>query len=88
VNTLYEIKAGKGVAIVEAPRGMLFHYYELNKQGKIVNCNIISPTDQLLNVMEPDIQELNLKGLKMNEKKELIQFLIRAYDPCISCATH
>jgi coenzyme F420-reducing hydrogenase alpha subunit len=84
----FDIKAGFGVAEVEAPRGMLFHAYELNNSGKIVNCNIISPTDQLLNVIEKDIQELDLKGLRRNEKKDLIRFLIRAYDPCISCATH
>lgn len=84
----YDLKAGFGVAEVEAPRGMLFHAYELDRNGKIINCNIISPTDQLLNVMEKDIEELNLKGLKAGEKKDLIRFLIRAYDPCISCATH
>jgi len=87
-NTKYEVRAGFGVAEVEAPRGMLFHACELNQQGKIVNYNIISPTDQLLNVIEQDIQELDLRKLKKNEKKDLIKFLIRAYDPCISCATH
>jgi coenzyme F420-reducing hydrogenase alpha subunit len=87
-NTKYKIKAGSGVAEMEAPRGMLFHSYELNKNGNILNCNIISPTDQMLNGIEKDIKELNLKGLKANEKKDLIEFLIRAYDPCISCATH
>jgi coenzyme F420-reducing hydrogenase alpha subunit len=88
VNTPYKLKAGFGVAEVEAPRGMLFHAYELDKTGQIVNCNIISPTDQLLDVIEDDIKELKLKGLKTAEQKDLIKFLIRAYDPCISCATH
>lgn len=88
LKTNYKVKAGFGVAEVEAPRGMLFHAYELNDQGKIINCNIISPTDQLLNIIEKDIMELNLQKLTIKQKQDLIKFLIRAYDPCISCATH
>lgn len=87
-NTRYEVKAGFGVSAMEAPRGMLFHAYKLDKNGTIVDCNIISPTDQMLNIIEKDIQELNCSKLKVKEKKDLIRFLIRAHDPCISCATH
>ncbi|MFH1564885.1 MAG: Ni/Fe hydrogenase subunit alpha [bacterium] len=87
-NTKYEVKAGFGVSAMEAPRGMLFHAYKLDKKGDIVDCNIISPTDQMLNVIEQDIGELDLSKLKANQKKDLIRFLIRAHDPCISCATH
>ncbi|OGF22149.1 hypothetical protein A2Y83_00910 [Candidatus Falkowbacteria bacterium RBG_13_39_14] len=78
--------AGKGEAISEAPRGILYHSYELDAEGKITNCNIVTPTAQFLNSMEDDM----LKYLKdeKNQTPERIKFLIRAYDPCISCATH
>ncbi|HDD40113.1 MAG TPA: Ni/Fe hydrogenase subunit alpha, partial [Nitrososphaeria archaeon] len=41
-----EVRAGKGAAISEAPRGMLYHYYEIDENGKIVYANIIPPTAQ------------------------------------------
>jgi len=76
----------KGTSICEAPRGILFHQYELNKTGKIKNCNIIAPTAQSLNNLEDDML-VYLKDTK-NSHSDKIKFLIRAYDPCISCATH
>ncbi|MFC1613207.1 Ni/Fe hydrogenase subunit alpha [Patescibacteria group bacterium] len=76
----------KGSAICEAPRGILFHQYELDKNGKIKNCNIIAPTAQSLNNLEADMV-LYLTDNK-NFSPDKIKFLIRAYDPCISCATH
>lgn len=85
----YKIKAGKGVGAVEAPRGTLYHYYELDNQGKIVNCNIITPTVQMLANLEADlakwIPEMKYSAIERDKK---IQMLIRAYDPCMTCATH
>jgi len=79
-------KAGKGAAICEAPRGILYHYYEVDNKGKIKNCNIIAPTAQSLNNIEDDLMVLLKDDKNQNVRK--IKFLIRAYDPCISCATH
>ncbi|MFH1366561.1 MAG: Ni/Fe hydrogenase subunit alpha [Patescibacteria group bacterium] len=85
----YKIKAGKGVGSVEAPRGTLYHYYELDSQWKIVNCNLITPTVQMLANLESDlakwIPEMKYKAIERDKK---IQMLIRAYDPCMTCATH
>lgn len=85
----FKIKAGKGVGSVEAPRGTLYHYYELDAKGKIVNCNIITPTVQMLANLEADlanwIPEMKYKAIERDEK---IKMLIRAYDPCMTCATH
>lgn len=80
------LRAGKGAAISEAPRGILYHQYELDVKGKIIGCNIITPTVQFLNNMEDDLAVF-LQD-KKNLTPEKIKFMVRAYDPCISCATH
>jgi len=86
----YQVKASQGGAAAEAPRGTLYHYYELTKDGHISNCNIITPTAQFIGNLEEDIAHFipNLKKLSKTEKKKKIRMLIRAYDPCVSCATH
>lgn len=83
-NMKYKIKAGTGKAACEAPRGTLYHNYEIDKNGKIINANIITPTAQFLNNLEADLKEY----LKDSRDPEKAKNLIRAYDPCISCAVH
>ena len=75
---------------MEAPRGTLFTYSELDKDGRVLNCNIITPTAQFMNNLEEDLKTLLLKILKLSQKEKIrkIRSLIRVYDPCISCATH
>lgn len=80
---------GTGVGVIEAPRGMLFHKYEI-KGKKIVDADVIVPTGQNQISMEK-----NLVGVvegNLDKEKEQISFevekFIRAYDPCISCSTH
>lgn len=89
-NIKYKIKAGKGVGAIEAPRGTLYHYYEIDSKGYIKDCNIMSPTAQFLANLEADLKEYLPATLKMKqaERERRIKQLIRAYDPCISCATH
>ena len=81
---------GKGIGIMEAPRGLLYHEYELDKEGNILHCNIITPTAMFLANLEADLAALlpQLKNASDAKQKALIKMLIRAYDPCISCATH
>jgi len=81
---------GYGIGVCEAPRGTLFHIYWITKSGKISGCNIITPTAQFLDNLENDLKVFlpNLKEMKEKERKRKIKMLIRAYDPCISCATH
>ena len=89
-----EIKAGKGYGAIEAPRGTLFYYYEVGDDGLIENANIITPTSQNLARLERDLTEylpgLTKKGVKLCQKdcQNLIKMLVRAYDPCLTCATH
>jgi len=79
-----------GVGACEAPRGTLFHYYKLDKKGFIEECDIITPTVQNLPSLESDMKLLGpiLEGKSKEEGINLIEMLIRAYDPCITCATH
>lgn len=85
-----KVKAGKGVGAGEAPRGTLYHEYEIDEQGKVTNCNIITPTAQFLFNIQEDLEVYlpKLKDKKLSVQKKEIKKLIRAYDPCISCATH
>jgi len=82
--------AGRGVAAIEVPRGILWHEYELDKKGKIKKANIITPTTQNLRAMQEDIRAFLPQVLHLKkEKVELeIEKLIRSYDPCFSCSTH
>jgi len=84
------VKAGNGVGAVEVPRGILFHNYELDGKGTILNANCIIPTNQNLNNIEHDMKKLVPEILDRNEEEITLalEMLVRAYDPCISCSTH
>lgn len=83
---------GRGAAAVEVPRGLLFHEYEVDAAGRIVDANLIIPTGQNLANLEADLRALVPRLLEARLTKEemtlKLEMLVRAYDPCISCATH
>lgn len=83
-------KYSDGATACEAPRGTLFHYYKIDNDGTILKCDIVTPTVQNLPSLEKDMKLLSplLKDKKPAERNHLIEMLIRAYDPCITCATH
>ena len=83
-------KAGRGVGIVEVPRGILVHDYTLDEKGRCLKANCIIPTNQNHANIQKDMEELVPQILNKPEKEiELnLEMLVRAYDPCISCATH
>ncbi|MGB9743224.1 MAG: nickel-dependent hydrogenase large subunit [Minisyncoccales bacterium] len=85
-----KINKGSGLSAMEAPRGTLFTYFEIDKNSRILNCNIITPTAQFLNNLEEDLKIFlpQIMNLSPKEKIKKIRSLIRVYDPCISCATH
>jgi coenzyme F420-reducing hydrogenase alpha subunit len=85
-----KFKKSKGVGVVEAPRGVLIHDYEINDKGDITKANIITPTCQNLLNMQEDIRAYLPSLLKLSEKKIVLEIekLIRAYDPCFSCSAH
>jgi coenzyme F420-reducing hydrogenase alpha subunit len=81
---------GRGIAVTEVPRGILFHDYTYNRQGNIESANCIIPTGQNLANIDDDMKKLVPEIIE--ESKEDItlklEMLVRAYDPCISCSVH
>ncbi len=85
-----QVKAGRGVGAVEAPRGILFHDYTYDKNGQVTNANCIIPTNQNHNNIQKDFEALVPKILNkpQDEIQHTLEMLVRAYDPCVSCSTH
>ena len=83
-------RAGKGMAATEAPRGLLYHRYEIDRQGHITGAKIVPPTSQNQQSIEDDLRQIapTLSKLPEDEACALAEHTIRNYDPCISCATH
>jgi len=83
-------RAGTGVGAVEAPRGTLYHSYSFDEAGRLTEADVITPTAQNLANIEKDLRVA--AGNLMDEPKELLssklEMVVRAYDPCISCAVH
>lgn len=88
----YEVREGSASAAVEAPRGTLYYYVDIDAKGYIKNVNIISPTAQFLAHLEDDISKFiidkKVTELPQKEMEKKMRAFIRAYDPCISCAVH
>ncbi len=85
-----EVKAGAGVASCDVPRGILFHEYAYDEQGLCTEANCIIPTNQNLANLHHDMQELvpQILDKPQDEIRLMLEMLVRAYDPCISCSTH
>jgi len=83
-------KAGWGVGCCEAPRGILFHSYEFDSSGKCLRGNICIPTNQNHANIQKDFEALVPQVLDRSEDeiRLMLEMLVRAYDPCISCSTH
>ena len=94
-NNLVKIgkKQNEGVGLIEAPRGTLFHHYRINEHDQITMCNLIVSTT---NNNEPMNRAVNVVARKMMDNQpqitegmmNAVEVAIRAYDPCLSCATH
>jgi sulfhydrogenase subunit alpha len=74
----------------EAPRGLIFHAYELDERGLVAHAQIVPPTSQNQAAIEADLAAFapSVLDLPRHEATLRIEQLIRSYDPCISCATH
>ncbi len=81
---------GSAAWATEAPRGMIFHAYELDDAGLVAHAQIVPPTSQNQAAIEADLGAFapQVLGLPRAEATLRIEQLIRSYDPCISCATH
>jgi coenzyme F420-reducing hydrogenase alpha subunit len=83
-------RTGIGCAATEAPRGLIYHKYELAEDGSIVSARIIPPTSQNQPAIEKDLTSFVGAWLDLPDKElqHRCEQAIRNYDPCISCATH
>ena len=83
-------RPGTGYACTEAPRGMLYHRYEIDADGTIRNARIVPPTSQNQASMELDLATCIAGWLDLPEEvlRHRCEQTVRNYDPCISCATH
>ncbi len=83
-------KHGVGVGVIEAPRGTLYHLAEVDEKGMIVNYDVIVPTAQNQINIENDLKKYFQENLEKDENVLRLEAekIIRAYDPCMSCATN
>lgn len=84
------VRAGVGHAATEAPRGVLYHRYEIDEHGLILNARIVPPTSQNQKRIEDDLWHFvpQLTALPLEKITAKCEQAVRNYDPCISCATH
>jgi coenzyme F420-reducing hydrogenase alpha subunit len=84
-------RAGITTGCTEAPRGLLWHRYEMDDAGRVVNARIVPPTSQNQGRIEEDLR-LSLLNFGLDHPDDALRLhcekVIRNYDPCISCATH
>jgi len=82
----------RGVGVIEAPRGTLIHHYRINEDEQIVRANLIVATTHNNQAMNEAVRQVALRYLDGRELTEgllnHIEVAIRAFDPCLSCATH
>jgi sulfhydrogenase subunit alpha len=86
----YRIKAGSGTAATEAPRGTLYHTLAVDDDGFVTAGNVITPTAQNLANLEADMRAFAPTVVDLPEEQFVLRVeqLVRAYDPCLSCAVH
>lgn len=82
----------EGVGIIEAPRGILIHHYRIGEDDLVTMCNLIvssTHNNQAMNTAVREVAKRYLSGRTLTEGLlNRIEVAIRAYDPCLSCATH
>jgi sulfhydrogenase subunit alpha len=85
-----EPQAAVGHACTEAPRGILYHRYNLDRDGTILEASLVPPTAQNQGVIEEDVRQAANTGLDLEDEalQARCEQSIRNHDPCISCAAH
>jgi coenzyme F420-reducing hydrogenase alpha subunit len=83
-------RRARGSAITEAPRGSLFHRYDIDAAGLLTSARIVPPTAQNQRTIEDDLRAMGttLAALPEDDARARAEHAIRNYDPCISCSTH
>ncbi len=82
----------EGIGVIEAPRGVLIHHYQIDDDGLVTKANLIVSTTHNNTAMNESIRQVAAEYLDGRQLTEpllnRIEIAIRAYDPCLSCATH
>ncbi len=83
----------QGIGIIEAPRGTLCHHFKVNENDEVTFCNLIVSTTHNNQAMNYAVTDIAKKYLNKQEKitegmLNHLEVAVRAYDPCLSCATH
>ena len=83
-------RAGRGCGVTEAPRGLCYHRYDLDAEGRILAADIMPPTSQNQKQIERDLLGVVSANLTLPDEdlRWRCEQTIRNYNPCISCATH
>jgi coenzyme F420-reducing hydrogenase alpha subunit len=85
-----EPRRAVGHGATEAPRGLLYHRYEIDEQGTILDARIVPPTSQNQRAIEEDLRAVAERHIELSddELRSRCEQAIRNHDPCISCSTH
>ena len=85
-------KRHEGIGVIEAPRGTLFHHYQIDENDIVTKANLIVSTTSNNTAMNESVRQVAAEYLSGRELTEPLlnnlEVAIRAYDPCLSCATH
>jgi sulfhydrogenase subunit alpha len=83
-------RAATGHGVSEAPRGVLYHRYQLDQDGTVRSARIVPPTSQNQKAIEDDLRRFVQDRLDLDDEQltRACEQAIRNYDPCISCSTH
>jgi NAD-reducing hydrogenase large subunit len=90
-NKTFPVKS-EGIGIAEAPRGTLIHHYKVDPQGIVTGVNMIIATEHNNLAFNQAVTQVAKKYVKAEKLQEgmlnRVESVIRAFDPCLSCATH
>jgi NAD-reducing hydrogenase large subunit len=86
-------RRGEGIGVIEAPRGNLIHHYEVDENDQVTYCNLIVSTTHNNEGLNRAVTDVAVKHLSRQPEitegmLNHVEVAIRAYDPCLSCATH
>ena len=86
-------RRSEGVGVIEAPRGNLIHHYQVDENDQVTYCNLIVSTTHNNEGMNRAVKDVAVKQLSGRPEitegmLNQVEVAIRAYDPCLSCATH
>ncbi|MBN1953543.1 MAG: Ni/Fe hydrogenase subunit alpha [Anaerolineae bacterium] len=86
----FKVEATEAVGSCDVPRGILFHHYVYDEDGICTRANCIIPTNQNMANLNADMKVLlpQILDRPQDEVRHLLEMLVRAYDPCISCSAH